>query len=224
MAHWHAAAEQSVMEFRPFSKIPRLMRDCTITEKIDGTNASIYIEGDTFLTGSRNRWITPEDDNYGFSRWAHEHKDELLLLGEGHHFGEWWGQGCQRGYGLTEKRFSLFNTMMWGGLAARPSCCHVVPVLYEGPFTTHFVSSVVNDLQFYGSAAAPGFRDPEGIIIYHHAAGQYFKRTIKGDEEGKHADAHPKKERAPKPPGNPNKGGRRKEELLFVGPDRRQPK
>ncbi len=31
------------MEFKEFPKIARLTRDCIITEKIDGTNASIYI-------------------------------------------------------------------------------------------------------------------------------------------------------------------------------------
>ena len=63
--------------FTPMQKIARYSRLCTITEKIDGTNASIYISEDLseFLTASRTRWITPEMDNNGFSRWAHEHKD-----------------------------------------------------------------------------------------------------------------------------------------------------
>ena len=103
----------TMTEFQEFQKIARLSRNCSITEKIDGTNACIYIgEDGEFLTGSRTRWITPEDDNYGFAKWALAHKDELMALGPGRHFGEWWGSGCQRGYGLTngEKRFSLFNT------------------------------------------------------------------------------------------------------------------
>ena len=80
------------MEFESFGKIARLSRECTITEKIDGTNAQICITEDgQFLTGSRTRWITPQDDNMGFSAWAHEHKDELMPLGVGRHFGEWWG-------------------------------------------------------------------------------------------------------------------------------------
>lgn len=92
-------------------KIGRLSRGCTITEKIDGTNASVFIgayetEG-LFLVGSRTRWITPTSDNYGFAHWAHSHKDELLQLGPGHHFGEWWGLGIQRRYGQLEKKFSL---------------------------------------------------------------------------------------------------------------------
>ena len=64
-------------EFMEFPKIARLSRACTITEKIDGTNASVFIgENGTFLCGSRTRWITPEDDNFGFARWAHDHKEE----------------------------------------------------------------------------------------------------------------------------------------------------
>ena len=60
------------MEFKAMQKIPRLSRDCVITEKLDGTNASVLIgEAGEFFTGSRTRWITPEQDNYGFSAWAH---------------------------------------------------------------------------------------------------------------------------------------------------------
>jgi len=47
------------IEFKEFPKIARLSRECIITEKIDGTNASILItdDGDMFF-GSRTRWIT----------------------------------------------------------------------------------------------------------------------------------------------------------------------
>ena len=43
-------------EFVPFPKIPRLHKECIVTEKIDGTNGIIYItdDGDMFI-GSRNR-------------------------------------------------------------------------------------------------------------------------------------------------------------------------
>jgi hypothetical protein len=71
-------------EFREFQKIPRLSRECIITEKIDGTNGCIYIgEDGEFLVGSRTRWITPEQDNFGFATWAMAHRDELLTLGPG---------------------------------------------------------------------------------------------------------------------------------------------
>lgn len=167
------------MEFIPFRKIPRLSRDMVVTEKLDGTNASITITEDgQFLTASRNRWITPEDDNYGFSRWAHEHKEELMKLGVGTHFGEWWGKGVQRNYGLDEKRFSLFNPKC--DISVIP-CVSVVPKLYKGAFSLDKVDAIVAELSKSGSVAAPGFMDPEGVVVWHESAGCYFKKTCKDD-------------------------------------------
>ena len=172
-------------EFIGFPKIGRLKRSCVITEKLDGTNAQIVITEDgDFLTGSRNRWITPEDDNYGFSRWAHENKDELLKLGVGQHFGEWCGQGIQRRYGLDVKRFSLFNAGRWN-TENLPSCCHVVPILYQGEFDSAKIQFTMDDLGRNGSVAAPSFNNPEGIVIYHSATRTIFKQTFEHDEKGK---------------------------------------
>lgn len=175
-------------EFQEFKKIPRLSRLCTITEKIDGTNGVIYIgEDGEFQVGSRSRWLQPEknNDNYGFARWAYECKDTLLKLGPGFHYGEWWGQGIQRNYGLKEKRFSLFNTFRWSDSSVRPICCHVVPVLFEGVFNTGIIEGCLIDLRDKGSDAAPGFMQPEGVVIYHQHAKQYFKKTILKDEAHK---------------------------------------
>ena len=113
----------SSMEFCKFNKIARLSREMIVTEKIDGTNGLIAIgEAGDFAVGSRSRWITPENDNFGFARWAYAHRDELIAgLGAGFHYGEWWGQGIQRGYGLKEKRFSLFNVSRWENAVLRPA-------------------------------------------------------------------------------------------------------
>lgn len=96
-------------------------------------------------------------------------KKELLKLGKGYHYGEWWGKGIQRGYGLEEKRFSLFNVSRWidgielektlspeyhGMYLAEkqkinkniefcPECCYVVPILYEGRWTEYTPSTVI---------------------------------------------------------------------------------
>lgn len=173
------------MNFTEFKKIPRLSRECVITEKIDGTNASICITEDgQFLIGSRTRWITPENDNMGFARWAIENKDELLKLGIGHHFGEWFGSKIQRTYGLKEKRFYLFNTGKWNN-ENKPTCCGVVPVLYQGIFDTTIATKWIETLAANGSVAVPGFMKPEGIVIYHAAGNLYFKKTIEKDESPK---------------------------------------
>lgn len=176
-------------EFVPFQKIARLNREIVVSEKIDGTNAQIFIDdlGQTMQVGSRNRWIDEKTDNHGFHRWAMENKEELMKLGPGAHFGEWWGAGIQRRYGLTEKRFSLFNVARWadGGKEIRPKCCHVVPILYRGLFEDFNPVATCAALAATGSVAAPGFMDPEGIVVYHVAAKQLFKKTIKDDEKPK---------------------------------------
>lgn len=173
--------------FAPFPKIARLSREIIITEKIDGTNAQILItdEGEV-LAGSRNRWLTPgKQDNFGFAAWVEANREELLKLGPGRHFGEWWGCGIQRGYGLAEKRFSLFNVAKWADDAVRPACCSVVPVIYRGIFLMSAIDLAINMLSVSGSVAQPDFPDPEGIVIFHTASGQLFKKTIKGDEKPK---------------------------------------
>jgi hypothetical protein len=135
-----------------------------------------------------------------------EHEEELRALGVGRHFGEWWGSGIQRGYGLPqgEKRWSLFNVARWHRVGtepyvsqpadlrlparsstAAPSCCHVVPVLSRGIFDTADATATLEMLRTFGSFAAPRFMNPEGIVIWHDAARQLFKKTLVKDEEWK---------------------------------------
>lgn len=175
------------MEFEEFKKIPRYSRGIVITEKLDGTNAQIAISEDGEMKiGSRNRWITPQDDNYGFAKWCMTNKEELLKLGVGRHYGEWWGSGVQRGYGLKngEKRFSLFNVGRWSHNPL-PSCCFLVPVIHAGMFTDTIINEALEKLRDQGSFASPGFMKPEGLIIFHKASQTLFKKTLEKDDEPK---------------------------------------
>ena len=219
----------------PWPKIARLSRNCIISEKIDGTNAQVFIHDEKFLVdtevkgikaeigklqmnipyiysengisiaaGSRTKWITPEADNHGFARWVGKNAKALLELGHGRHFGEWWGQGIQRKYGLSEKRFSLFNLRRWclhGSepkpipnnnpnaevkyQQALPEMVGLVPLLYRGPFSTVIADKMIESLAKHGSQAAPGFMNPEGIVVFHEASGVCFKKTIEDDENPK---------------------------------------
>lgn len=176
--------------FQEFASISRLSRDMIVTEKIDGTNAQITITEDgRVLAGSRNRWITPEQDNFGFARWVKENEDELRNgFGPGSHYGEWWGSGIQRRYNLTEKRFSLFNVGRWTSdyniagegstQCAEVRCCHVVPVLLRYTFDTGKVDETLFRLSECGSVAAPGFMKPEGVVVFHSKSGMLFKKTL----------------------------------------------
>ncbi len=213
------------MDFLEFPKMARLSRECLITEKLDGTNGCVCVvdhaAGDfsvadnellarytlasngprLLLAGSRSKWITPADDNHGFAKWVQANAEGLFWLGAGRHFGEWCGQGIQRKYGLTEKRFSLFNAQRWcardvepalipsGDPRAEPkyqerapACCHIVPVLYRGPFSTPQVDSELHYLRAEGSRAAPGFMNPEGVVVFHTAGNVGFKKTLEKDE------------------------------------------
>lgn len=199
-------------EFVEFPKIARLSREVIVTEKIDGTNGCIYIRGesdeDKFLVGSRTRWITPENDNHGFAKWAYEHRDELSMLGTGLHFGEWWGAGIQRGYGLPkgEKRWSIFNVTRWCLHGEEPKqiptgdprqvkmqdvlpvCVGLVPVLDRFIFDTEKINITMAGLIQTGSHAAPGFMNPEGVVVYHVAGNVMFKKTF-GNDGAKSAGA-----------------------------------
>ena len=169
--------------FQPFPKIPRLFRDMVITEKLDGTNAVVYIEGDTNIkAGSRKRWITPEDDNFGFAKWVETNKKSLLTLGNGFHYGEWVGPGIQSNpYNLKEKRFYLFKIPSNG----LPDCCYVVPTLYEGPFCTEKIKETLRLLKCHGSFAVEGCMKPEGIVIWHEALRTLSKITCEKDDYAK---------------------------------------
>jgi hypothetical protein len=182
--------------FAPWPKMARIAREAIITEKIDGTNAQICITLDgQFLTGSRSRWITPGDDNFGFSKWAHDNKEELMLLGPGRHYGEWWGHGIQRGYGCSkgERYFSLFNAQRWvkgpvelaEGKNCAPNCCEVVPIIHQAEFDTVACKAAIKFLKENGSAAMPGYMNPEGIVVFHSAANIGFKMTCENDEKPK---------------------------------------
>ena len=173
--------------FIPFPKIPRLFRPISITEKIDGTHGIVWVDGELDVwAGSKNRWLCVEDDNHGFAVWVKENAEAFAELGPMVYHGEWWGQGINRGYGLKEKRFSLFNVAKWSDPAVRPACCHVVPVVFEAQvFNETAVRVALAKLRFDGSLAAPGYMKPEGVVVYHKAGNFCFKVTLEGDDKPK---------------------------------------
>lgn len=164
-------------EFKGWPKIHRLANETMIiSEKIDGSNACLVITEDDFYAQSRTRIITPEDDNFGFARWAAESEATLRAdLGTGRFYGEWWGQGIQRKYGLDHRVFSLFDTR-WTGREFATANLDVVPLLWTGPVDVYHAESEYRWLRQGGSKAAPGF-EPEGIVVYLTATGVSWKLT-----------------------------------------------
>lgn len=166
----------------------------------DATGQLFYV-----FAQSRTRFITPDADNFGFAKWVDANAPELVeALGEGRHFGEWWGQGIQRGYGLKEKRFSLFNTSRWKDTQFEVPQLSVVPVLYWGPQSEERIKTTLAVLDAHGSPAAArlgSFKQPaEGIVIWHTAGRTFSKVTLKNDEAPKGPEGHRNDEENPAQP------------------------
>lgn len=202
------------VEFQAFPKMQRLYdssKGVSITEKIDGTNAAVIIrDGELVGVQSRKRLIFPGDDNFAFAHWAHSNAEGLArVLGDGVHYGEWAGKGIQRGYGLDEKRFALFNAVRWRSLydgfngesAPVDVSNHpipeefsevpgltVVPELYRGSIQDTGLDDAVEQclltLKAEGSWFNPGFDRPEGVVVFFIDSRTGFKVIPKGWEPG----------------------------------------
>lgn len=191
-------------DFHPFPKIPRWNREVVITEKIDGTNASIIIKKEaateavpfehwTIQAAARNGIISQQRDNHGFAKWVSENAAELIAqLGEGHHFGEWMGQGINRNYGLKQKHFVLFNIKKHAHLScfideSNPQLLYRIPAMYTT--LANDVGAVtqiaLNELKTNGSKLVPSYMNPEGVVLYHSTANKLFKVTLENDEQAK---------------------------------------
>lgn len=170
----------------------------------DGDERNLVALTDTHVVfaQSRKRFIVPGNDNFGFARWVQDNAEKLVeVLGEGRHFGEWWGYGIQSGYGVPKgaRFFSLFNTSRWDSyelsLSGIPGLS-AVPIIYAGPIRNmHYkngdpIEASVQSLRDLGSMAAPGFMKPEGVVVYHTAANTTFKVTLEGDEKPKGPEGH----------------------------------
>lgn len=94
----------------------------------------------------------------------------VRTLGEGHHFGEWYGQKIARNYGLKGRRFALFNVNRYAHVNDPTGelipGLETVPVLYTGPFNTRSVEYIYDDLMSAGFQAVPGFMNPEARRVW----------------------------------------------------------
>lgn len=182
------------MEFKAFEKIQRYEKGyATITEKIDGTNACIAFDLHRNLTvQSRKRIITPVAldgngaDNYGFAHYARTHEYDLWkFFGPGRHYGEWFGTGINRGYGMLERVFAPFNTGLFSRErveAEAPEGVSFTPVMWEGLLTdlNVGVEYVMNELAEFGSFTKEGAGwAAEGAMIFSNQFG-YLKVPFEG--------------------------------------------
>lgn len=149
----------------------------------EDSTATLY----TFATQSRKKFIWPgkQSDNAGFATWAWENAAEIIGdLGYGKHYGEWWGRGIQRGYEQDTKRFSLFNPWRYDAQGDRVFTVKemgTVPILCSGDAGDEKVHQMLDFLKEYGSVAAPGYMNPEGIIVSYKLSQRSYKAFVNDD-------------------------------------------
>jgi len=169
--------------------------DCKLQHK-DG----IEVNGIRYVVkaGSRSRWLTTLDDNFGFARYVKDNEVEIIeKLGLGTHFGEWAGPGINSGEGLSEKKFVIFNHYRFPPERPLPPQMVVVPVIYHGPYDERIIAEAMTSLKIGGSLLSPGFMRPEGVVI--EVVGKKYKKVFDAEEtQWTRGSAGPK---VPKPEG-----------------------
>lgn len=159
-------------EFISYGKTHRFNRDeakwavgaeVVITEKVDGTNALVYVDKNKglVLAGSKEKWLVEGvNDNFDFLQYVNKNKEYLMYsLKDGYNYGEYWGPGVGRSYNQEERFFSPFD-----GSGA-------IPVLYRGKLSLEVLDSLVEDLTLNGSKLVLGYMHPEGLVIQYMEKG-----------------------------------------------------
>lgn len=133
MARYQGQDENDEAIYDDSAELPTLTFRGTV--KLHGTNAGVSLDTDTgeLYAQSRKRVITPIKDNAGFALFVEQHKAEFRELLEYAAsslkedsesrvvtlFGEWCGEGIQKGVAISEleKRFMVFEVKVgdeWG--------------------------------------------------------------------------------------------------------------
>src|SRR5699024_1114953 len=115
------------MKFKKYQKVRRLgtvetegigVGACFVFPKIDGTNASCWIDEGEIKAGSRNRELTLEKDNRGFYKWVlgqYNIKDFLWDNPQLRLYGEWLVPHTLKTYRESAWRdFYVFDVMCRG--------------------------------------------------------------------------------------------------------------
>jgi ATP-dependent RNA circularization protein (DNA/RNA ligase family) len=115
----------------------------TITEKIDGANASFKREGNKVLAFSRNTQLDEENNLRGFYQWVQQNIIPEALVEDSIYYGEWTAKH-KLDYGTNHNKFYLFDIyseeteryIPFNLVKAQSKKLNInlVPVFYEGQF------------------------------------------------------------------------------------------
>lgn len=118
----------------------------TVTEKLDGANASFKRDGDQILCFSRNKQLDEKDTLRGFYNWVYENIVAEDLVEGAVYYGEWLVRH-KLDYGENENQFYLFDIydeeleryclFKTVEQEAERLNINLVPLLYSGMFQSH---------------------------------------------------------------------------------------
>lgn len=142
--------------------------------KLHGTNAAVYIDKKGNIQAqSRTRFITPDDDNYGFAAWVENNKDCFShLRGPLYIYGEWAGPGIQSGVAVSgiESRTFFIICMVKGEQGQRYAISNPEAIASSVP-----ARNTLKVLPYAG--------DPVTIKIYDSETLDNFVQTVNQDIE-----------------------------------------
>lgn len=182
------------MQYRRYEKVHRLGKEetdgilngtCYIEEKLDGANASIWLdENMNIATGSRNRDLKDDDFN-GFTPYARGHAGIVRLLTEhpGYRlYGEWLVRHTLHYNETAYKKFYLFDIHSPNeNKYLTPEEVHNLAEVYgidAVPLIARLENPTVEELAKYMGGSAYGERS-EGIVIKNPAfINQFGDRTV----------------------------------------------
>lgn len=147
--------------------------------KLDGTNSAIRIENGTVTAQSRTQDITTKNDNCGFAAWVLSTGDFWQAVsydvGSSMHavtiFGEWCGQGIQKGTSVSTipmKMFVCFAIQIGDSVVTEPSQIKHILSVGEKPenvFVLPWMSSDILTIDFADQVALEAVADTMNKMV-----------------------------------------------------------
>ena len=156
--------------------------------------------------GSRNRYISFSDDNAGFANFFRHYEKKFKnmakeIIASSYNedsqtdeiptenyplriYGEWFGKGIQRGYGLDDKYFMPFSSFYAEHMIKAGIPNIMMPnIMYTGKFSLEVVDNCMNCLtsgSFHNLIT--NYDNPEGIVIYFPKYNFRLKQTFEGSK------------------------------------------
>ncbi len=178
--------------------------ECFVFPKIDGTNASLWWDGE-LQAGSRRRHLTLEDDNAGFYEWAKSNESISEFLKSNNEltlYGEWLVPHALKTYRETAwRKFYVFDVMKGENYLRYEEYQPLLEsagidyIPYIAKIKNGSYEQFVNQLEHNTFLVEDGKGTGEGIVLKNYDFTNRFGRTtwakiVTSEFKEKHAKVH----------------------------------